>query len=68
MTILWFARREYVAGSRGIARLTAIRTAWRDPSIAGIVASVDAMVRSGVAALDPAEAREAGKPFVATAI
>jgi muramoyltetrapeptide carboxypeptidase len=59
-----FARREYVAGSAEL-RATAIRSAWRDPSIAGIVA-----VRGGYGSaqvlplLDPAEAREARKPFV----
>jgi len=59
-----FARREYVAGSADL-RATAIRSAWRDPSIAGIVA-----VRGGYGSaqvlplLDPAEAREARKPFV----
>jgi muramoyltetrapeptide carboxypeptidase len=46
-------------------RAAAIRAAWRDPSIAGIVA-----VRGGYGSaqvlplLDPADAREAGKPFV----
>jgi muramoyltetrapeptide carboxypeptidase len=59
-----FARREYVAGAPDV-RATAIRSAWRDPSIAGIVA-----VRGGYGStqvlplLDPAEAREARKPFV----
>jgi len=59
-----FARREYVAGSADL-RATAIRSAWRDPSISGIVA-----VRGGYGSaqvlplLDPAEAREARKPFV----
>jgi len=59
-----FARQEYVAGPAEL-RAAAIRSAWRDPSIAGIVA-----VRGGYGSaqvlplLDPAEAREARKPFV----
>ena len=59
-----FAKREYVAGPADL-RAAAIRSAWRDPSIAGIVA-----VRGGYGSaqvlplLDPAEAREACKPFV----
>src|SRR5262249_17405445 len=59
-----FARREYVAGPPEL-RAGAIRAAWRDPSIAGIVA-----VRGGYGSaqvlplLDPAEARAARKPFV----
>lgn len=59
-----FARREYVAGPADV-RAAAIQSAWRDPSIAGIVA-----VRGGYGSaqvlplLDPAEAREARKPFV----
>jgi muramoyltetrapeptide carboxypeptidase len=59
-----FARREYVAGPAEL-RAGAIRSAWRDPSIAGIVA-----VRGGYGSaqvlplLDPAEARTACKPFV----
>lgn len=59
-----FARLEYVAGPAEL-RAAAIRAAWRDPSIAGIVA-----VRGGYGSaqvlplLDPAEARAARKPFV----
>jgi len=59
-----FARQEYVAGSAEL-RANAIRSAWRDPSIAGVVA-----VRGGYGSaqllplLDPAEARQAQKPFV----
>ncbi len=59
-----FAKLEYVAGPAEV-RAAAIRSAWRDPSIAGIVA-----VRGGYGSaqvlplLDPAEAREARKPFV----
>jgi muramoyltetrapeptide carboxypeptidase len=59
-----FAKQAYVAGPADL-RAAAIRSAWRDPSIAGIVA-----VRGGYGSaqvlplLDPAEAREACKPFV----
>jgi muramoyltetrapeptide carboxypeptidase len=59
-----FAKREYVAGPADV-RAAAIRAAWRDPSIAGLVA-----VRGGYGSaqvlplLDPAEARQACKPFV----
>ena len=59
-----FAKREYVAGPADV-RAAAIRNAWRDPSIAGIVA-----VRGGYGSaqvlplLDRREAREACKPFV----
>jgi muramoyltetrapeptide carboxypeptidase len=59
-----FAKHAYVAGPADL-RAAAIRSAWRDPSIAGIVA-----VRGGYGSaqvlplLDPAEAREACKPFV----
>jgi muramoyltetrapeptide carboxypeptidase len=59
-----FAKQEYVAGSAEL-RAAAIRSAWRDPSIAGMVA-----VRGGYGSaqllplLDPAEARQARKPFV----
>jgi muramoyltetrapeptide carboxypeptidase len=59
-----FARREYLAGPPEL-RAGAIRAAWRDPSIAGIVA-----VRGGYGSaqvlplLDPTEARAARKPFV----
>jgi muramoyltetrapeptide carboxypeptidase len=59
-----FSKLEYVAGPADL-RAAAIRSAWRDPSIAGIVA-----VRGGYGSaqvlplLDPAEIREARKPFV----
>jgi muramoyltetrapeptide carboxypeptidase len=59
-----FARKEYVAGPAEL-RAAAIRSALRDPAIAGIVA-----VRGGYGSaqvlplLDPAETREARKPFV----
>ena len=59
-----FAKREYVAGPATV-RAAAIRSAWHDPAIAGIVA-----VRGGYGSaqvlplLDPAEARAAAKPFV----
>ncbi len=59
-----FAKHEYVAGPADL-RAAAIRSAWRDPSIAGIVA-----VRGGYGSaqvlplLDPAEARAACKPFI----
>jgi muramoyltetrapeptide carboxypeptidase len=59
-----FARAGYVAGSPE-TRATAIRTAWRDPKIAGIIG-----VRGGYGSaqllplLDPDEVREAGKPLI----
>lgn len=59
-----FARREYLAGPASV-RAAAIRTAWADPSIAGLVA-----VRGGygsaqvIPLLDAADARRAGKPFI----
>jgi muramoyltetrapeptide carboxypeptidase len=59
-----FAKRDYVAGPASV-RAAAIRGAWQDPTIAGIVA-----VRGGYGSaqvlplLDPAEARQARKPFV----
>lgn len=59
-----FARRDYLAGPADL-RAAAIRAAWRDPSIAGLVA-----VRGGYGSaqvlplLDPAEARLACKPFI----
>ncbi|MGE5245078.1 MAG: S66 peptidase family protein [Betaproteobacteria bacterium] len=59
-----FARRSLVAGAPDV-RAAAIRAAWRDPSIAGLVG-----VRGGygsvqiLALLDPAEARAARKPFI----
>ncbi len=59
-----FERREYVAGTADV-RAAAIRAAWQDPSIRGIVA-----VRGGYGSaqvlplLEPAEAREARKPFL----
>src|SRR5262249_55993543 len=59
-----FAKLDYTAGPADL-RAAAIRTAWCDPSIAGIVA-----VRGGYGSaqvlplLHPAEAREARKPFI----
>jgi muramoyltetrapeptide carboxypeptidase len=59
-----FAKQVYVAGPADL-RAAAIRAAWQDPSIAGLVA-----VRGGYGSaqvlplLDRAEAREACKPFV----
>ncbi len=59
-----FARREYLAGPADL-RASAIRAAWVDPSIAGLVA-----VRGGYGSaqllplLDPNEARQAAKPFI----
>lgn len=59
-----FARHGYVAGEAEL-RAHVLREAWRDPSIAGIVC-----VRGGFGSvhllpyLDPAEIRQARKPFV----
>ena len=59
-----FARASYVAGPPEL-RAAAIRAAWRDPAIAGIIG-----VRGGYGSaqllplLDPAEARAARKPFI----
>lgn len=59
-----FAREGYVAGSPE-TRATAIRTAWQDPTVAGIIG-----VRGGYGSaqllplLDPDEVREAGKPLI----
>jgi muramoyltetrapeptide carboxypeptidase len=59
-----FARQRYLAGPRD-TRARAIQDAWRDPSIAGLIA-----VRGGYGStqvlplLDRAEARRARKPFV----
>jgi muramoyltetrapeptide carboxypeptidase len=59
-----FARREYVAGTPEL-RAAAIRAAWNDPSIAGLIA-----VRGGFGSaqvlplLDREEARRACKPLV----
>jgi muramoyltetrapeptide carboxypeptidase len=59
-----FARQHYVAGSAQL-RAAALRAAWHDPSISGIVG-----VRGGYGSaqilplLDAAEARAAGKAFV----
>jgi muramoyltetrapeptide carboxypeptidase len=59
-----FARQHYVAGPPGL-RAAALRNAWRDPAISGIVG-----VRGGygsaqiLALLDRGEARAASKPFV----
>jgi len=59
-----FARQRYVAGSAAV-RAAAIHAAWRDPSIAGLIA-----VRGGYGSaqllplLDREEARRASKPFI----
>jgi len=59
-----FARQRYVSGPPEL-RAAAIRSAWRDPSIAGVIG-----VRGGFGSaqvlplLDPDEARRAGKPFI----
>jgi muramoyltetrapeptide carboxypeptidase len=59
-----FARQRYVAGSPAV-RAAAIRAAWRDPSIAGVIG-----VRGGYGSaqllplLDRAEALRACKPFI----
>ena len=59
-----FARHRYLAGSAEI-RAAAVRAAWRDPSIAGLIG-----VRGGYGSaqilplLDREEARRARKPFI----
>lgn len=59
-----FARESYTAGPPEV-RAAAIRGAWNDPSIAGVIC-----VRGGYGSaqvlplLDPVEAARAGKPFV----
>jgi muramoyltetrapeptide carboxypeptidase len=59
-----FARQRYVAGSPAV-RAAAIHAAWRDPSIAGLIA-----VRGGYGSahvlplLNRDEARRANKPFI----
>lgn len=59
-----FARQGYLAGSPAV-RAAAIHTAWRDPSIAGLIG-----VRGGYGSaqilplLDRAEAQRACKPFI----
>jgi muramoyltetrapeptide carboxypeptidase len=59
-----FDRHRYVAGSPAV-RAAAIRQAWRDPAVAGLVA-----VRGGYGSaqvlplLDPADAVSARKPFI----
>jgi muramoyltetrapeptide carboxypeptidase len=59
-----FERRRYLAGSPEV-RAAALRAAWRDPSIAGVIA-----VRGGFGSaqilplLDADEARRACKPFI----
>src|SRR5262249_14487562 len=59
-----FDRRGYVAGTAA-TRADAIRRAWRDPSIAGVIGA-----RGGYGSiqvlplLDRGEAREARKPFI----
>lgn len=63
-TVFERAQLGYVAGSPAL-RATAIRNAWRDPKIAGVIA-----VRGGYGSaqllplLDPAEARLAAKAFI----
>jgi muramoyltetrapeptide carboxypeptidase len=58
-----FDKQRYLAGSPA-TRARAIETAWRDPSIAGLIG-----VRGGYGSaqvlplLDPADARRARKPF-----
>src|SRR2546425_4019566 len=59
-----FERREYVAGSPE-GRATAIRQAWRDPKIAGIIGARGGYGSAQVLPLlDVEEARRARKPFV----
>ncbi|MCU1382633.1 MAG: hypothetical protein JWL71_1330 [Acidobacteria bacterium] len=59
-----FARQRYVAGTPAV-RAAAIHSAWRDPSIAGVIG-----VRGGYGSaqllplLDRDEARRAAKPFI----
>src|SRR5262245_37827126 len=59
-----FARQRYLAGSAEV-RAAALRQAWRDDSIAGVMA-----VRGGYGSmqvlplLDASEARRAAKPFI----
>jgi muramoyltetrapeptide carboxypeptidase len=59
-----FARRGYVAGAAEV-RAEALRAAWRDPTIAGVIG-----VRGGYGStqllpfLDPAEVQRAAKPFI----
>ena len=59
-----FARQAYVSGPAEL-RAEAVRAAWRDPSIAAVIA-----VRGGYGSaqilplLDPADARRAAKPFI----
>jgi muramoyltetrapeptide carboxypeptidase len=59
-----FARKSYVAGPAEL-RAAAILSAWRDPTIAGLIAA-----RGGYGSvqtlplLDPVEARRASKPFI----
>jgi len=59
-----FARERYLAGSAAV-RAAALRHAWRDPAIGGVIS-----VRGGYGSaqvlplLDPAEARHARKPFI----
>src|SRR6266496_432099 len=59
-----FDRKEYVAGAPSV-RAAAIRKAWSDPSIAGLIG-----VRGGYGSaqvlplLDAEEARRARKPFI----
>lgn len=59
-----FARQRYVAGSPAV-RAAAIRAAWKDPSIAGIVGARGGYGSAQVLPLlDADEARNAGKVFV----
>jgi muramoyltetrapeptide carboxypeptidase len=59
-----FARQRYVAGSPEL-RATAIRTAWRDPAIAGVIGARGGYGSAQILPLlDPADARRACKPFI----
>jgi len=59
-----FARQRYVAGSPEL-RATAIRAAWRDPAIAGVIGARGGFGSAQILPLlNPAEARRACKPFI----
>jgi muramoyltetrapeptide carboxypeptidase len=59
-----FARRDYVAGTPEV-RAAAIRTAWRDPSIAALIGARGGYGSAQVLPLlDRAEARRACKPLI----
>jgi len=59
-----FARQRYVAGSPEV-RAAAIRAAWRDPDIAGLIAARGGYGSAQVLPLlDPEDARRARKPFI----